>query len=203
MDDAKALAEAGCFAIVLEGIPDVVAQLVTESVAVPTIGIGAGPHCDGQVLVFHDLLGIEDRRPPKFVRRYASLRSRCALPVSPWAADVRSGVSPRRGDLPPDRDHGALAEPDSPSRGAATGAHSTPGRRASPTVSAVRDKLRPWTCAGLADTPARHVGHGGDACTGPGSPRSSTMTCLSTQDPAPDGPEPRAAGRVHREVVSR
>ena len=62
VDDAHALAAAGCFAIVLEGIPDVVAQLITESVPVPTIGIGAGPHCDGQVLVFHDLLGLEDRR---------------------------------------------------------------------------------------------------------------------------------------------
>ena len=69
VDDAMALADAGCFAIVLEGVPDVVARLVTDSVAVPTIGIGAGRHCDGQVLVFHDLLGLETRvtaevRPP-------------------------------------------------------------------------------------------------------------------------------------------
>ncbi len=71
--DAKALAHAGCFAIVLEGVPDQVARLVTEAVDVPTIGIGAGPWCDGQVLVFHDLLGIEERLAPKFVRRYASL----------------------------------------------------------------------------------------------------------------------------------
>ena len=76
VEDAHALADAGCFAIVLEGIPDVVAQLITESVAVPTIGIGAGPHCDGQVLVFHDVLGLEDRDPPKFVRRYASSEDR-------------------------------------------------------------------------------------------------------------------------------
>src|SRR6516165_8853622 len=69
VDDAHALSDAGCFAIVLEGIPDVVAQLITESVPVPTIGIGAGVHCDGQVLVFHDVLGFDDRRAPKFVRR--------------------------------------------------------------------------------------------------------------------------------------
>jgi len=67
--DAVALADAGCFAIVLEGVPDTVARLVTESVAVPTVGIGAGRYCDGQVLVFHDLLGLEDRVLPKFVRR--------------------------------------------------------------------------------------------------------------------------------------
>jgi 3-methyl-2-oxobutanoate hydroxymethyltransferase len=64
VDDAHALSAAGCFAMVLEGIPDVVAQLITESVPVPTIGIGAGPHCDGQVLVFHDVLGFEDRIQP-------------------------------------------------------------------------------------------------------------------------------------------
>ncbi len=74
VDDAKALAHAGCFAIVLEGVPAEVAALVTDAVDVPTIGIGAGPRCDGQVLVFHDLLGIEDRIAPKFVRRYASLK---------------------------------------------------------------------------------------------------------------------------------
>src|SRR6476661_3709768 len=72
--DAKALAHAGCFAIVLEGVPDQVAGMVTSAVDVPTIGIGAGPQCDGQVLVFHDVLGIEDRMAPKFVRRYASLK---------------------------------------------------------------------------------------------------------------------------------
>jgi 3-methyl-2-oxobutanoate hydroxymethyltransferase len=75
VDDAVAIAEAGCFAIVLEGVPDTVAGLVTDSVPVPTIGIGAGPWCDGQVLVWHDLLGFEDRIVPKFVRRYASLKT--------------------------------------------------------------------------------------------------------------------------------
>jgi 3-methyl-2-oxobutanoate hydroxymethyltransferase len=73
VDDAIALAEAGCFAIVLECVPDAVARLVTDSVGVPTIGIGAGRHCDGQVLVYHDLLGLSGRRVPKFVRQYAAM----------------------------------------------------------------------------------------------------------------------------------
>src|SRR3954454_21357934 len=72
-DDACALADAGCFAIVLECMPDGVARMVTESVGVPTIGIGAGRHCDGQVLVYHDLLVFEDRMRPRFVRRYPEL----------------------------------------------------------------------------------------------------------------------------------
>jgi 3-methyl-2-oxobutanoate hydroxymethyltransferase len=92
--DAKALSHAGCFAIVLEGVPDQVARLVTEAVDVPTIGIGAGRHCDGQVLVFHDLLGIEDRIAPKFVRRYASLRDESVAAIEAFAADVRSGRFP-------------------------------------------------------------------------------------------------------------
>jgi 3-methyl-2-oxobutanoate hydroxymethyltransferase len=94
VDDAQALTEAGCFAIVLEGIPDVVAQLITESVAVPTIGIGAGRHCDGQVLVFHDVLGFDDRIQPKFVRRYAALKADAVAGLQNWAADVRSGAFP-------------------------------------------------------------------------------------------------------------
>jgi 3-methyl-2-oxobutanoate hydroxymethyltransferase len=94
VDDAHALADAGCFAIVLEGIPDVVAHLITESVPVPTIGIGAGPHCDGQVLVFHDVLGLEDRHQPKFVRQYANLRVDAVAGLRAWAADVRGGAFP-------------------------------------------------------------------------------------------------------------
>jgi 3-methyl-2-oxobutanoate hydroxymethyltransferase len=90
IDDARALADAGCFSIVLEGMPDTVARLVTEAVAVPTIGIGAGPWCDGQVLVFHDLLGLEDRVLPKFVRRYASLKADAVAAVAAFAADVRA-----------------------------------------------------------------------------------------------------------------
>jgi 3-methyl-2-oxobutanoate hydroxymethyltransferase len=94
VEDAAALADAGCFAIVLEGVPDVVARLVTQTVEVPTIGIGAGPYCDGQVLVFHDLLGLEDRVVPKFVRPYASLKADATSAVAAWAADVRAGRFP-------------------------------------------------------------------------------------------------------------
>ncbi|HET6914817.1 MAG TPA: 3-methyl-2-oxobutanoate hydroxymethyltransferase [Acidimicrobiales bacterium] len=95
VDDAHALEAAGCFAIVLEGIPDVVAQLITDSVSVPTIGIGAGVHCDGQVLVYHDVLGMDDRRPaPKFVRRYASVQADSVRALKTWAEDVRSGRFP-------------------------------------------------------------------------------------------------------------
>jgi 3-methyl-2-oxobutanoate hydroxymethyltransferase len=90
IDDARALADVGCFSIVLEGIPDQVARLVTEAVTVPTIGIGAGPWCDGQVLVFHDLLGLEDRVLPKFVRRYASLKADAVAALAAFAADVRA-----------------------------------------------------------------------------------------------------------------
>ena len=93
-DDAAALADAGCFAIVLEGIPDVVAQLITESIPVPTIGIGAGVHCDGQVLVLHDVLGLDDRMQPKFVRRYASLKADGITALRAWADDVRTGAFP-------------------------------------------------------------------------------------------------------------
>lgn len=94
VDDAKALAHAGCFAIVLEGVPAEVAALVTDAVDVPTIGIGAGPRCDGQVLVFHDVLGIEDRIAPKFVRRYASLKDDAVAAMTAFADDVRGGAFP-------------------------------------------------------------------------------------------------------------
>lgn len=92
--DAKALEAAGCFALVLEGIPDVVASRVTEALDVPTIGIGAGAECDGQVLVFHDLLGLSEGSPPKFVRRYADLSALAVTAVAAWASDVRSGAFP-------------------------------------------------------------------------------------------------------------
>ncbi|MEC9202657.1 MAG: 3-methyl-2-oxobutanoate hydroxymethyltransferase [Actinomycetota bacterium] len=94
VDDAKELAHAGCFAIVLEGVPDRVAARVTRSVDVPTIGIGAGPDCDGQVLVFHDVLGLEHRVVPKFVRRYADLHTEGVVALRHFADDVRSGAFP-------------------------------------------------------------------------------------------------------------
>ena len=94
VDDAKALAHAGCFAIVIEGVPDEVAAMITDAVDVPTIGIGAGPHCDGQVLVFHDVLGLEDRVVAKFVRRYADLKAVGIEALERFASDVRSGAFP-------------------------------------------------------------------------------------------------------------
>jgi 3-methyl-2-oxobutanoate hydroxymethyltransferase len=94
LDAAAALEEAGCFALVLEAVPDVVARAVTDAVGVPTIGIGAGPHCDGQVLVFHDLLGLGSRPLPKFVRQYADLKTVATEAVAAFAADVRSGAFP-------------------------------------------------------------------------------------------------------------
>ena len=90
VEDAAALAAAGCFALVLEGVPAEVARVVTEAVPVPTIGIGAGPWCDGQVLVFHDVLGLEDRVLPRFVRRYGSLKSDAVAALSAYAGDVRA-----------------------------------------------------------------------------------------------------------------
>ncbi len=96
--DAKALEAAGCFAIVLEAIPDAVARMITDAITIPTIGIGAGPQCDGQVLVWHDLLGIEDRMVPKFVRRYDDLGAQSVEAVAKYAADVRSGAFPGPGE---------------------------------------------------------------------------------------------------------
>jgi 3-methyl-2-oxobutanoate hydroxymethyltransferase len=95
-DDAVALADAGVFAIVLECVPDGVARIITESVAVPTIGIGAGRHCDGQVLVWHDLLGFSTtaRRAPKFVRQYATLEDDATAAIARFCADVRAGAYP-------------------------------------------------------------------------------------------------------------
>jgi 3-methyl-2-oxobutanoate hydroxymethyltransferase len=92
--DAKALQHAGCFAIVIEGVPDEVAAMITDALDIPTIGIGAGARCDGQVLVMHDLLGIEDRVAPKFVRRYADVKGVAVDAVRRFAHDVRQGSFP-------------------------------------------------------------------------------------------------------------
>ena len=91
---AKSLVHAGCFSLVLEGVPSPVAAMVTEAVDVATIGIGAGPYCDGQVLVLHDVLGIEQRVLPKFVRRYADLHGEGVKALSEFAKDVRTGKFP-------------------------------------------------------------------------------------------------------------
>jgi 3-methyl-2-oxobutanoate hydroxymethyltransferase len=94
MDDARALADAGVFSIVLEGVPDVVAAMITEDVAVPTIGIGAGAQCDGQVLVFHDVLGLHDGHLPKFVRKYADLAETAVGALEEFFADIQKGEFP-------------------------------------------------------------------------------------------------------------
>jgi 3-methyl-2-oxobutanoate hydroxymethyltransferase len=94
LDAAKSLSAAGCFAFVIEGVPDVVGAAVTESLDVPTIGIGAGPSCDGQVLVFHDLLGLGSGTPPKFVRRYAEVGRIATEAIASFAEDVRSEAFP-------------------------------------------------------------------------------------------------------------
>jgi 3-methyl-2-oxobutanoate hydroxymethyltransferase len=91
--DAKAIAAAGCFAVVLEGMPEGLGAAITQQLDIPTIGIGAGPDCDGQVLVFHDLLGLNPTTP-KFVRRYAELGEVATAAVAAYAADVRSGAFP-------------------------------------------------------------------------------------------------------------
>ena len=95
ISDAKALADAGVFSIVLEGVPDLVAEIVTDEVPVPTIGIGAGRHCDGQVLVFHDVLGLAGgEHLPKFVRQYASLADDAVEAMTRFFADIQSGDFP-------------------------------------------------------------------------------------------------------------
>ncbi|HWZ19065.1 MAG TPA: 3-methyl-2-oxobutanoate hydroxymethyltransferase [Ktedonobacteraceae bacterium] len=94
VEDARALAAAGVFAIVLEGVPDVVAQIVTQEVPVPTIGIGAGPSCDGQVLVYHDVLGLHYGRLPKFVRQYAHLADIATEALERFFVDIESGTFP-------------------------------------------------------------------------------------------------------------
>jgi 3-methyl-2-oxobutanoate hydroxymethyltransferase len=95
-DDAKALADAGCFAIVLECVPDSLAAEITRDVAIPTLGIGAGAGCDGQVLVFHDVVGLTRDLRPKFVRRYADLSSVIETAARAFTRDVKSGEFPSK-----------------------------------------------------------------------------------------------------------
>jgi len=94
--DAEALDRAGCFAIVLECVPEALAERITQTVSIPTIGIGAGPHCDGQVLVYHDLLGLSGDFRPKFVRRYAELAPVIEDAARRYLEDVKSGSFPSR-----------------------------------------------------------------------------------------------------------
>jgi 3-methyl-2-oxobutanoate hydroxymethyltransferase len=96
LEDARALEAAGCFAIVLEAVPPAVARTVTRALSVPTIGIGAGPDTDGQVLVWHDMLGYYEGRAPRFVRRYADLGAVITEALEHFADDVRSGAFPEQ-----------------------------------------------------------------------------------------------------------
>ncbi|UCH46703.1 MAG: 3-methyl-2-oxobutanoate hydroxymethyltransferase [Betaproteobacteria bacterium] len=95
LKDALALEQAGCFAIVLEAIPDRVAQLITDRLRIPTIGIGAGPYCDGQNLVLHDMVGLFDRFTPKFVKRYANCWDLIGKALVDFQEDVKSGGFPK------------------------------------------------------------------------------------------------------------
>jgi 3-methyl-2-oxobutanoate hydroxymethyltransferase len=93
--DAESLEEVGCFGMVLEGIPWQLAERITEQVSIPTIGIGAGPKCDGQVLVSNDMLGIFQEFTPKFLKRYADLRSEMRAAFEDYIAEVKSGAFPQ------------------------------------------------------------------------------------------------------------
>jgi 3-methyl-2-oxobutanoate hydroxymethyltransferase len=92
--DAKSLEAAGIFALVLEAVPSSVARQVTAKLSVPTIGIGAGPDCDGQVLVWHDFLGITDGKLPRFVKRYANLGDEIKRAATEFRKEVAEGVYP-------------------------------------------------------------------------------------------------------------
>jgi 3-methyl-2-oxobutanoate hydroxymethyltransferase len=98
MADAKAAAAAGAFAVVLECIPRDVARAITEAIHIPTIGIGAGPDCDGQVLVLHDLVGLSLDRVPKFVRAYADAKSSIADGLAHWRSDVEARRFPAQAE---------------------------------------------------------------------------------------------------------
>jgi 3-methyl-2-oxobutanoate hydroxymethyltransferase len=111
MEDALFLAEAGCFAMVLECVPSGLAERISSRVPVPTIGIGAGPGCDGQVLVFHDMLGLFTGLKPKFVKRFAELGADAVRAVEDFTTEVREGLFPAAeheyGDEPTGRRDGS------------------------------------------------------------------------------------------------
>ncbi len=94
IEDAHALAEAGCFSIVLEAVPMEIAAKITEEIPIPTIGIGAGPYCDGQVLVFHDLVGLFERFTPRFVKRYINIKKEILKAVVQYKEEVEKGIFP-------------------------------------------------------------------------------------------------------------
>ena len=94
VDDAVALEQAGCFSVVMEMVPAPLAARVTEVLSIPTIGIGAGPECDAQVLVWSDMAGLRGGRAPRFVKKYADLRGTLGAAARAYAADVASGAFP-------------------------------------------------------------------------------------------------------------
>jgi len=94
IEDAKILEDAGAFSLILEAIPSSLARLITDSLSIPTIGIGAGPACDGQVLVIHDVLGLFERFTPKFVKRYANMKEDALKAVKQYKDEVEKGVFP-------------------------------------------------------------------------------------------------------------
>lgn len=94
LEDAVSLEQAGCFALVLEAVPSKLAESITAEINIPTIGIGAGPACDGQVLVFHDILGLFDQFTPRFVKQYANLREPILNAIRTYRQEVESGVFP-------------------------------------------------------------------------------------------------------------
>ena len=94
LEDAVALEDAGCFSLVLEAVPAPVAEQISERLSIPTLGIGSGPRCDGQVLVLHDVLGLYEGRSPKFAKRYADLSTEIRGALERFADEVRSGAFP-------------------------------------------------------------------------------------------------------------
>jgi 3-methyl-2-oxobutanoate hydroxymethyltransferase len=94
MEDAKILEEAGAFSLILEAIPAELARQITEELTIPTIGIGAGTHCDGQVLVIHDVIGLFERFTPKFVKKYANLKEEALKAIKQYKEEVEKGVFP-------------------------------------------------------------------------------------------------------------
>lgn len=92
--EAMAMQERGAFAVLIEGVPDIVGTMVTEALDIPTIGIGAGANCDGQVLVYHDIIGLENRFKPKFVRHFGSAFDDQVTAIGQYAQEVRSGAFP-------------------------------------------------------------------------------------------------------------
>lgn len=95
LETAKLIAEAGAYALVLESIPQQLAKKITKSISIPTIGIGAGPHCDGQVLVIHDLVGLSAEPLPRFVKKYANLREAMEKATKEYVDDVKKGAFPK------------------------------------------------------------------------------------------------------------